>query len=64
VCGFGVSLADAQAQGVSTVQDRVREVELSALVQVLQQSLVEVIPGPVRKANQIERGWGDQLKFL
>ena len=60
--GFGVCLADAQAQGVTAVQDRVRQVKFSALVQALQQPPVEVVSRPVRKANQIERGRGSQLK--
>ena len=60
--GLGVGLADAQAQGVTAVQDRMRQVKLPALVQALQQPPVEIIPCPVRKANQIERGRGGQLK--
>ena len=63
VGGFGVGLPDAQPQGVPAIQDCVRQIELSALVDSVQQPPVEVIPGAVSKANQIERCGRGQLEI-
>ena len=59
---FRVSLPDAQAQNILVVQFRVRQVEVTGLVEVFQQALVEFISSGVAEADQIQRCWGDDLE--
>ena len=61
---LGAGLADAQAENKAAIQFGVGEEDSAAFVESIHDLLVQVIAAPVAKADQVERGRGNDIEMF
>jgi len=61
---LGVCLTHAQSQRKAVVQSRVRQIQIAALVQAIQQRLVHRIASAVAETDQVQRSGRGQLELI
>ena len=64
VFGFSVRLTHTKSERVPVIQYRVSQIQFSALIETLQETTIEFVSRPVRKANQVERRGSDQFEIF
>src|SRR5690348_12570884 len=64
VAQFGMSLADAHAEGEFAREFGVGDVELAAAIHGVENALIDCVAGAVAEADEIQRGGSGQFEIL